>query len=155
MYPRILREIKESAQVLLLVKTFSIPETFKKFNKMPDEEIKQALEARGKDVSLGSTYLINLNTNQSYRFRDHKRFMAVSEFRGFFKYHTELKLREDIGFEDLKKMAQNFAIREGRGEIHDSTPIKSIAIVPSVVLTKALKDKNIEGALGLWNSFFK
>jgi len=156
MYNNIQKDIKNLATTHLIIKTIGIIDYYKKYKKYSKEEIEKAINARGGDVSIGSTYVIDLQNNISYRFRDHKRYMSRADFRGFIIHNQSQKLSESANLEDLNKNKEILIIRESiKGEVHDSTPIEKINIIPVNVLNKALRDKNIEPAINLWNALFK
>ena len=154
MYKQISADVKEIAEVYLFIKTIDVVTYHKKYLNYSDEKIKRIVSVRDGDMSKGSTYLIDLKNNLSYRFRDHKKFASRSEFRGFFHWHNGSKLSERESFKKFEGVKDRLIIRETvSGEVHESTPIALVSMVPSVVAQKCIKTKHLERPVKVWKYF--
>lgn len=103
--------------------------------------------------SVGSTYIIDLKNNISYRFYGHDKLMSGCPLTFFINTNTG-EVYQNPDFKTLSKSLKKWHIREAtKGkEPHDSTEIVAMTIIPNVVGASCVREKNLS-ALRQWESF--
>jgi len=78
---------------------------------------------------------------------NHQKLHSVSAFRGFFLTRNRLKLFSDLSLDEFKQYGQNWGLSisevSSNGEIHESTPIVVVTVIPRMMADKALKHNDL------------
>jgi len=142
-YDKLLKDLGMFSLQHIAVVTISLEDHFRYIERLSTPEIKRSLETRGGDVSVGSTYIIDLVNNISYRFKNHDTLKTNFPFHGFIPYGTTGKIFKYRNFDGFQKILPQLIVREGKQEIHDSTPIRLLTVIPTPVANLSIRVRNL------------
>ena len=147
-YTKLIEGIQQNYPLVPVVVTMGLIEYLQYVERQPDDAIKRIINSRGGDVSKGSTYILDLHHQKSYRFKDHHKLNNISIFRGFFPTKNPLKLLGDLSLDEFKQCGCNWGLSISEvskdGEVHDSTPIVLVTIISRMMANKTLKHNSLD-----------
>jgi len=148
LHEQLILDLKKEYPFMLIAVSISLEDYLAYYKKASPSEIEKAKKLRSGDMSQGSTYILNLERDESYRFKDHYRFQGKAEFKGFVTEKNQNKIYNPSQFNLalLKKYVQDLLISEvsSSGEVHDGTPIRFLTVVPFSMGVHAIKTKKLD-----------
>ncbi|HLC32344.1 MAG TPA: hypothetical protein VJJ82_00805 [Candidatus Nanoarchaeia archaeon] len=153
-YSALLKNIQNQNPLThLVVVSISVADELKYYQKQTPKQIADAASIRSNDMSQGSTYIIDLLNDVSYRFKDHDLLHATSRFIGFRPINSPTGIFTDLTWKQFIANLKKLCVLEEDGELHQGTPIVMAFPIPSPVANLAIAQKNIQ-PVRLWATIF-
>lgn len=157
-YKKLLNQIRDIDYPFLVCRTTGVEEYYKTRDNLNDEQVKELRRTRegAGGISLGSTYIIDLKKNISYRFFNHKELDSVLIFKYFYRPDNNKSLMGNLDIKNFLKIFKFLGIYEHTEdlEVHTSTPIKEVFIIPYEVARVCINSKSTK-PLDLWVDIFQ